>query len=128
MGWRECPWTFENPMGSKIRDPSGGGNWKRKMHCCQVCTTKFRLTSHDDLLSHPNEGPRMPIYVQYTRYFVFISVKQFSKNQTHRWARSDPQGVGGQNRFPKNLIFKRFAAKFFSKVSRRFSEGQKGIV
>ena len=35
---------------------------------------------------------------------------------------------GGQNRFSKNLIFKRFAAKFFSKVSRRFSEGQKGSV
>ena len=34
----------------------------------------------------------------------------------------------GQNRFSKNLIFKRFAAKFFSKVSRRFSEGQKGSV
>ena len=35
---------------------------------------------------------------------------------------------GGQNRFSKNLIFKRFAANFFSKVSRRFSEGQKGSV
>ena len=54
----------------------------------------------------------------------------------HRWARSDPQaggggsrqGVGDQNRFSKNLLFKRFAAKFLSKVPRRFSEGQKGIV
>ena len=36
--------------------------------------------------------------------------------------------MGGQNRFSKNVIFKRFAAKFFSKVSRRFSEGQKGNV
>ena len=34
-------------------------------------------------------------------------------------------GGGGQNRFSKNLIFERFAAKFFSKVSRGFSEGQK---
>ena len=41
-----------------------------------------------------------------------------------------PRGVegGGQHRFSKNLTFKRFAAKFFSQVSRRFSEGQKGIV
>ena len=31
----------------------------------------------------------------------------------------------GSNRFSENLIFKRFAAKFFSKVSRRFSKGQK---
>ena len=51
----------------------------------------------------------------------------------HRWAWSDPQGGvdvvgGGQNRFSKNLIFKRFAAKFFPKVSRRFPEGQKWTV
>ena len=39
-------------------------------------------------------------------------------------------GVGGagQYRFSKNLICKRFAAKSFSKVSRSFSEGQKGSV
>ena len=35
---------------------------------------------------------------------------------------------GGQNRFSKNIIFKRFAAKFISNVSRRFSKGQKGSV
>ena len=42
-----------------------------------------------------------------------------------------PRGVewgGGQNRFSKNLVFERVAAKFFSKVSRGFSEGQKGSV
>ena len=33
---------------------------------------------------------------------------------------------GGQNRFSKNLIFERFAAKFFSKLSSGFSDGQKG--
>ena len=38
------------------------------------------------------------------------------------------RGGGGQNLFSKNLIFKRFAAKFFSKVSSRYSEGQKGSV
>ena len=42
--------------------------------------------------------------------------------------RSRGGSSGGQNRFSKNLIFKRFAAKFFSKVSMRFSKGQKGIV
>ena len=38
------------------------------------------------------------------------------------------KGVGGQNRSSKNLIFKRFAAKCFSKVSKMFSKGQKGSV
>ena len=42
-------------------------------------------------------------------------------------SRGDGRGEG-QNRFSKNLIFERFAAKFFSKVSRGFSEGQKGRV
>ena len=41
--------------------------------------------------------------------------------------RVEGEGVG-QNRFSKNLIFKRFAAKFFSEVSRRFSDGRKEIV
>ena len=44
------------------------------------------------------------------------------------YGRTPQGGRGGLNRFSKNLIFERFAAKFFSKVSRGFSEGQKGIV
>ena len=37
-------------------------------------------------------------------------------------------GRGCKKRFSKNLLLKRFDAKFFPKVSRRFSKAQKGSV
>ena len=37
-----------------------------------------------------------------------------------------PRGWGGQSRLSNNSVFKRFAAIYYCKVSRRFSKGQKG--
>ena len=57
---------------------------------------------------------------------LFIMYTHFKLCQSQDGHGRTPQGGsrgGGQNRFSKNLIFERFAAKFFPKVSRGFSEG-----